>query len=95
MSMTICFRLTTSSCDEPVSYTHLDVYKRQAVNYFGGSLPSGSCTGMSYQTTFMGRAFNFDASNVLCGSTAASIYTILGLGVMLAAGWVAFRIAIL
>lgn len=66
-----------------------------AVNYFGGSLPSGSCTGMSYQTTFMGRAFNFDASNVLCGSTAASIYTILGLGVMLAAGWVAFRIAIL
>ncbi|MBK7955714.1 MAG: hypothetical protein IPK02_18200 [Candidatus Accumulibacter sp.] len=66
-----------------------------ASGFFGGSIPSGSCTGLNVNVSVMGHTWALDAEPVLCGSTATSIYTILGLGVMLAASWVGFRIAIL
>lgn len=66
-----------------------------ATNYFAGSLPSGSCSGLSLNVSALGKSWVFDPGSVLCGSFAASVYTVLGIGVMLAAGWVAFRVAIL
>lgn len=67
-----------------------------AAGYFSaGSIPSGSCSGLVMDVAVMGGSFHLDPGAVLCGSVAASFYTVLGIGMMLAAGWVAFRIAIL
>lgn len=67
-----------------------------AAGYFSASMPSGSCTGMSANIQPpLGASWHIDLGDYLCGSTAATLYSLLGIGVMLAAGWVAFRIAIL
>lgn len=67
-----------------------------ASNYFSASMPSGSCSGLSANIQPpLGAAWHIDLGDYLCGSTAATLYSLLGIGVMLAAGWVAFRIAIL
>lgn len=66
-----------------------------ASNYFSASIPAGSCSGLAVNATYLGKTFAFDPGDILCGSMADSFYAVLGLGVMLAAGWVAFRIAIL
>lgn len=71
-------------------------FYQAAANYFSASIPSGSCSGMSVDVSPpLGAAWHIDLGNYLCGSTAAGLYALLGIGVMLAAGWVAFRIAIL
>lgn len=67
-----------------------------ASNFFNISVPGGSCGGMNAQIAVgWGQSFNIDIDSVLCGSTAQLVYSVLGIGVMLAAAWVAFRIAIL
>ena len=66
-----------------------------ATQYFSGSIPTGSCSGLEVTVPVFTSSYHYDAGTVLCGSVATSIYSILGIGVMLAAGWVAFRIAIL
>lgn len=66
-----------------------------ASNYLSATIPAGSCSGLAVTVNVMGNAWTFDPGDVLCGSFAASVYAVLGIGVMLAAGWVAFRIAIL
>ena len=66
-----------------------------ATGYLAASIPSGTCSGLSSTINVLGHAWTFDPGQLLCGSAAQSIYSLLGLGVLLAAGWVAFRIAIL
>lgn len=67
-----------------------------ASNFFNISVPGGACGGMNAQIAVgWGQSFNIDIDSVLCGSTAQLVYSVLGIGVMLAAAWVAFRIAIL
>lgn len=67
-----------------------------ASNFFNISVPGGACGGMNAQIAVgWGQSFNIDIDSVLCGSTAQIVYSVLGIGVMLAAAWVAFRIAIL
>lgn len=67
-----------------------------ATGYFtAGGIPGGSCGGLSTDVGVMGSSWHVDADAIFCGSMAASFYTVLGLGVMLAAGWVAFKIAVL
>lgn len=71
-------------------------FYQAASNYFTTSLPSGSCSGMSVDVAPpLGAAWHIDLGTYLCGGSAATLYSLLGIGVMLAAGWVAFRIAIL
>jgi len=67
-----------------------------ASNFFTVSVPSGACTDLS--TSFdvgFGQSFTVDMTSVFCGSTAQAIYSLLSAGVMLAALWVAFKIALL
>lgn len=67
-----------------------------AVNFLSISAPGGSCGGMTASVSVgWGQSFAIDLDSVLCGSTAQLVYSVLGIGVMLAAAWVAFRIAIL
>lgn len=67
-----------------------------ASNFFNISVPGGACGGMNAQIAVgWGQSFNIDIDSVLCGSTAQLVYSVLGIGIMLAAAWVAFRIAIL
>lgn len=67
-----------------------------ATNYFTGSVPAGSCSGLSQSFDFGGgHSVMIDLDSIFCGSTAAAIFQILGYGLMLAASWTAFRIAIL
>lgn len=67
-----------------------------ATGYFSaGGIPAGSCGGLSADVGVMGSSWHVDADSIFCGGMAAGFYTVLGLGVMLAAGWVAFKIAVL
>lgn len=67
-----------------------------ASNFFSVSVPAGSCSDLSVSVDVgWGRTMQFDATPYFCGATAQAIYSILGIGVMMAALWVAFRIAIL
>jgi hypothetical protein len=68
-----------------------------ATNLFSvTAMGAGSCDGLSYTTpNLYGRTMTFDVGAVLCGSYAASLYTLLSVGLMLAASWVAWRIAFL
>lgn len=67
-----------------------------AAGYFSaGGIPGGSCSGLETDVAIMASSFHIDLASVLCGSMAAGFYAVLGIGMMLAAGWVAFRIAIL
>lgn len=67
-----------------------------ATNYFSASVPAGSCSGLSQSFDFGGgQSVTIDLDSIFCGSTAAAIFSILGYGLMLAASWTAFRIAIL
>lgn len=67
-----------------------------AAGYFSASIPSGSCSGLSVNVSPpLGSTWHLDLGDYLCGSFASTLYSLLGIGVMLAAGWVAFRVAIL
>jgi len=66
-----------------------------ATGYLSTTIPAGTCSGLAVSVDVMGHTWSFDPGSVLCGTFAASVYAVLGIGVMLAAGWVAFRIAIL
>lgn len=67
-----------------------------AAGYFSaGGIPGGSCSGLETDVAIMDSSFHIDLASVLCGGMASGFYAVLGIGMMLAAGWVAFRIAIL
>lgn len=63
------------------------------------SVPAGACTGFSASVpvSIMGvsKTFTIDMTEAFCGSTASLVYTLLGIGIMIAAVWVAIRIAFL
>lgn len=60
------------------------------------NIPSGSCTGLSGNVTFpLGHVVNVDMTNVLCGSSANYFYSLLSIGLLLVATFLAFKIAIL
>ena len=66
------------SCTLPVSYTHLDVYKRQGQavpvsqwELTGASMPEGFCSGSEFKGVFEGAGDTADAGNAAdAGNTA-------------------------
>jgi hypothetical protein len=66
-----------------------------ATNFFDVSNPSGSCGGMNQTIEFGGQTFTFNLDEIFCGSAADTIYSILGIGMQLAASFAAFSIAFL
>ncbi|MBL8506680.1 MAG: hypothetical protein JNJ51_10015, partial [Methylobacillus glycogenes] len=63
--------------------------------FFNVQVPSGSCGGMSGSVGFGGYSFEYDLDPIFCGSAAQTMYSILSIGVQLAATWIAFSIAFL
>lgn len=63
--------------------------------FFNVQVPSGSCGGMSGSVGFGGYSFDYDLDAIFCGSAAQTMYSILSIGVQLAATWIAFSIAFL
>lgn len=63
--------------------------------FFNVQVPSGSCGGMSGSAGFGGYSFEYDLDPIFCGSAAQTMYSILSIGVQLAATWIAFSIAFL
>jgi len=66
-----------------------------AANFFTVSVPSGACTDLSGTFDYGLGQMTVDMTPVFCGSMANSMYGVLSIGVMIAALWVAFRIALL
>jgi len=71
-------------------------FYQAASNFFNVNVPAGACTDLSGSFNVgWGQSFTIDATPIFCGSTANIIYSVLSVGIMIAALWVAFKIAIL
>lgn len=67
-----------------------------ASHFFEVSVPSGSCSDLSLSVDVgWGASYSIDMTPVFCGSLSSQVFGLLGIGVMLAAVWVAFKIALL
>lgn len=66
-----------------------------AGNFFSVGSLSGACSGLTATYTLFGHTTVLDASPYLCGSTAATFYSYLSMGLLLVATGIAFAIAIL
>jgi hypothetical protein len=66
-----------------------------ASNFFNITVPSGSCAGLDGTLDLMGQPLTINMSQYLCSPDAEAIYTLLAIGVMIGAVWLAFTIAFL
>lgn len=64
-------------------------------NFFDVSIPGGGCGGLGGSVSFGGATFVADLDSTLCSGTAINMYALLGIAVIFAASWLAFRIAFL
>lgn len=68
---------------------------KSIAGFFEVTMPGGSCGGMSGSVGFGGYSFDYDLDSVFCGPAAQTMYSVLSVGVQMAATWVAFSIAFL
>ena len=67
-----------------------------AMNFFTVTIPGGACSGLSLTTPVgWGQIWTIDATPYFCSSTAETVFQVLSIGVLIAAMWVAFKIALL
>jgi hypothetical protein len=66
-----------------------------AGNFFNTSIPGGGCPSLSASYSILGAQWDIDMTSVFCGAAAQVAYSVLSVGIMLAAVWVAFSIAFL
>lgn len=66
-----------------------------ATGFFSVSNPSGSCSGLDLTIEWGDTSFTFPLTDVFCSDIADTIYSILGIGMKLAASYIAFYIAFL
>ena len=66
-----------------------------ASNFFTVSVPAGACSDLSATVDYGLGQMTVDMTPVFCSQMANNMYSLLRIGVMIAALWVAFRIALL
>lgn len=66
-----------------------------ASSYFTFTVPTGSCSGLNSTINYMGTSATIDLESIMCSSSAQTFYNLFSIAILIGAGLVAFRIAIL
>lgn len=88
-------RTITDAFNEFTAKVKSAPFYEAASGFFKLNVPGGSCSGLSKTIDFMGKSVTVDLSDVFCGSESSVVYGVLSIGLLMAASWIAFRIAFL